>query len=57
MTGIYIFNAELAAKRLELLRSLVPGIARIAVIVNSADTTLTETQLKDVKTAAGVLGL
>jgi putative ABC transport system substrate-binding protein len=49
MTGIYIFNAELAAKRLELLRSLVPGIARIAVIVNSADTTLTETQLKDVK--------
>jgi putative ABC transport system substrate-binding protein len=57
MTGIYIFNAELAAKRLELLRSLVPGIARIAVIVNSADTTLTETQLKDVKTASGALGL
>ena len=57
MTGIYIFNAELAAKRLELLRSLVPGIARIAVIVNPADTTLTETQLKDVKTAAGALGL
>jgi putative ABC transport system substrate-binding protein len=35
----------------------MPGIARIAVLVNPADATLTETQLKDVKIAATALGL
>jgi hypothetical protein len=37
MTGINVFNAEVAAKRLELLRDLVPSVARIAVFVNPAD--------------------
>jgi putative tryptophan/tyrosine transport system substrate-binding protein len=57
MTGIYIFNAELAAKRLELLRLLVPAITRTAVLVNPADAALTERQLKDVEAAATAMGL
>jgi len=57
MTGINVFNAEVAAKRLELLRDLVPGVARIAVLANAADATMMETQLRDVDTAARAMGL
>ena len=57
MTGINVFNAEVAAKRLELLRDLVPGVARIAVLANAADATMMETQLRDVDTAARAMAL
>jgi ABC-type uncharacterized transport system substrate-binding protein len=57
MTGINVLTAEVAAKRLELLRELLPKLVRIAVLVNPADATVTETQLKDVNAAAGAMGL
>jgi putative tryptophan/tyrosine transport system substrate-binding protein len=57
ITGINILNSEVTAKRLELLRELVPNAVRIAVLVNPADATLTETQLKAVNAAAGAMGL
>jgi putative tryptophan/tyrosine transport system substrate-binding protein len=47
----------LAAKRLQLLRELVPGAARVAVLVNPANAANTETTLKDVEVAAGSMGL
>jgi putative ABC transport system substrate-binding protein len=57
MTGINIFNSELGAKRLELVRDLLPGAARIAVLVNPADANLTEPELKEVTDAARAMGL
>jgi ABC-type uncharacterized transport system substrate-binding protein len=56
-TGINFVNAELTAKRLELLRELVPGAARVAVLVNPANPTSTETTLREVQSAAGAVGL
>jgi putative tryptophan/tyrosine transport system substrate-binding protein len=56
LTGINFVSTELVAKRLELLRELVPGVARLAVIVNPADTTNTETMLRDAEPAARALG-
>jgi putative tryptophan/tyrosine transport system substrate-binding protein len=57
LTGINVFTAELTAKRLELVRELVPRAARIAVLVNPADGPITESTLRDVETAARALGL
>ena len=57
LTGINFFSAELVAKRLELLRELVPGAARVAVLVNPANATTTATTLREVEAAAPALGL
>jgi putative ABC transport system substrate-binding protein len=57
LTGINLLSGELAAKRLELLRELVPGAASVAVLVNQANPSTTETTLRDVETAARVIGL
>jgi putative ABC transport system substrate-binding protein len=56
LTGVNLFNVELTAKRLELLRELVPRAARVAVLVNPADSN-TESTLKDVEAAARGIGL
>ena len=55
LTGINFFTAELVAKRLELLRELVPGAARIAVLVNPTNPAA-ET-MRDVRPAARAMGL
>jgi putative ABC transport system substrate-binding protein len=57
LTGINFFNAELAAKRLELLRELAPAAARVAVMINPAFAARAESTLKDVQTAASAMGL
>jgi ABC-type uncharacterized transport system substrate-binding protein len=56
-TGINILSGELVAKRLELLRELVPSAARVAVLVNPTNAANTETTLRDVETAARAMGL
>lgn len=57
LTGINFFNYELVAKRLELLRELVPGSVRVAVLVNPADAANTESTVREVGTAARTIGL
>jgi putative ABC transport system substrate-binding protein len=57
VTGINILTSELAGKRLELLRELVPRAARVAVLDNPANVAASETQLKDVDTSARAMGL
>jgi putative ABC transport system substrate-binding protein len=57
LTGINFFNTELATKRLELLRELVPGAKRVAVLVNPIDTTNTDSTLRAIEPAARAIGL
>jgi putative tryptophan/tyrosine transport system substrate-binding protein len=57
LTGSNFFNAELGAKRLELLRTLVPGAARVAILVNPANAQTTETTLRDLEPAGRAMGL
>ena len=57
LTGINFFVGELVAKRLELLRELLPAATRIAVLVNPTEVTNTALTLKDVETAASAMGL
>jgi len=56
LTGINVISGELSAKRLELLRELVPSVARVAVLVDPAGRT-TETTLRDVEPAARGMGV
>src|SRR4029450_5465367 len=57
LTGINFFTAELTAKRLQLLHDLVPNAVRIAVLVNPANITATETVLREIPDAARAMGL
>src|SRR3954465_12845242 len=56
-TGINFFIGELVAKKLELLRELVPGAARVAVLVNPADRIRTDAVVRDVRLAGPTLGM
>jgi putative ABC transport system substrate-binding protein len=57
LTGINFLLGELSAKRLGLLRELVPRATRIAVLVNPASATNAETRLRDAESAALATGL
>jgi putative tryptophan/tyrosine transport system substrate-binding protein len=56
LTGVNLLTGELTAKRLELLRELVPAATRVSVLVNPA-TTIGETTVRDVEPAARTMGL
>jgi putative ABC transport system substrate-binding protein len=57
LTGINFFVGELAAKRLEVLRELVPGATRVALLLDPSAGQITETTLRDVEAAARPKGL
>ena len=56
-TGVNLLSAEVVAKRLGLLHDLVPKAVRIAVLVNSANSSTAEATLRDIPEAARALGL
>jgi putative ABC transport system substrate-binding protein len=56
-TGINFFASEVTAKRLRLLHDLVPKASHIAVLVNPANASNTESTLREVKAAAPAIGL
>jgi putative ABC transport system substrate-binding protein len=57
LTGTNFFTTELVAKRLELLRELVPAAARVAVLVNPTYAEITESTLRDADAAARAMGM
>jgi putative ABC transport system substrate-binding protein len=57
LTGINFFSSELVAKRLELLRELVPRAARVAVLIDPSIVGSSERAQKEVEAAARALGL
>jgi len=56
-TGVNFFLAELTAKRLGLLRELLPKAARIRVLVNPSNVETAERTARDVEAAAAATGL
>ena len=55
VTGVNVFTAVIASKRLGLLRELAPTAASIAVLLNPNNPT-TETQRNDIQEAARTVG-
>jgi putative ABC transport system substrate-binding protein len=56
-TGVNFFSAELAAKRLELLRTMVPAATHVAMLLNPAEPTIYAANRRDAEAAASTMGL
>jgi putative ABC transport system substrate-binding protein len=57
ITGVISLNAEVAAKRLELLHELVPTAAVVGLLVNPTNPNLADFTTKNLRAAARSLGL
>jgi putative tryptophan/tyrosine transport system substrate-binding protein len=56
-TGYNFFNAEVTAKRLELLHALVPKAVRVAMLVNRVNVPVADTTSRQAQEAARAIGL
>jgi putative tryptophan/tyrosine transport system substrate-binding protein len=56
VTGLSLSQTDLAGKRLELLREVVPALRRLAILANAGNP-VTLLDMREVETAAGTLGL
>src|SRR5262245_21509944 len=56
VTGLSVQSADLAGKRLELLREVVPSLRRVAILAN-VDNPFSVIELGEAQAAAGTLGL
>ena len=57
ITGVMILSTLLAAKRLELLRDMLPKANVIGALINPSNSTSASSQLKDLETAARTIGM
>ena len=55
-TGLSIQNTDLVGKRLELLRDLIPGLRRLAIMVNVGNSA-SVLEMREVQAAARTIGL
>jgi putative tryptophan/tyrosine transport system substrate-binding protein len=56
VTGLSFQQTDLAGKRLELLREVVPALRRLAILANAGNS-VTLRDIREVEAAAGTLGL
>ncbi|HET8972354.1 MAG TPA: ABC transporter substrate-binding protein [Pseudolabrys sp.] len=56
-TGINTFSQEVTGKRLRLLHDLVPKATRFAVLVNPGNASSSQSTLREVRKAAGAIGV
>ena len=56
VTGLSLQQSDLAGKRLELLREVVPALRRLAILANAGNP-ITLLDMRDVAAAAGTPGL
>ena len=56
VTGLSIQNPDLAGKRVELLREVVPGLRRLAIMAN-VELPSAASEMREIQTAARMLGL
>jgi putative ABC transport system substrate-binding protein len=57
VTGLTALQTAVTAKRLELLHELMPGVTKIAFLVNPANRALAESDTKEAQDTARVLGV
>jgi putative tryptophan/tyrosine transport system substrate-binding protein len=57
VTGVNIIGVEIAGKRLDLLRKLVPSAERIALLSGRSVTPFTRAEREAIESAAGTLGV
>jgi putative ABC transport system substrate-binding protein len=56
-TGVNFFTAELVAKRLGLVRELLPGAVRVAALLDSSNAALMRSSAQELEAAASTMGL
>jgi putative tryptophan/tyrosine transport system substrate-binding protein len=57
VTGLTALQTAVTAKRLELVHQLIPGIRKIAFLVNPANRALAENDTKEAQDSAGAFGI